>query len=175
MKMGTGMIIGIIIILLGLSMLFNGIPFFRIAFGLLLVFWGVSVIIGGFGHRWHWWKHEPYNAVFSESNFNGTETNKEYNVIFGKGTFDFRNVVLDSLKNKDVQIHTVFGGCEILVNKSTPYKITANSVFAGAEMPNGNTTAMGSVNYQSSTFNSDSTYLNIQVDVVFGGLKIREY
>lgn len=168
------MIIGIIIILVGLSMLFNGIPFFRIAFGLLLLFWGVSVIVGGFGHRWHFWKHEPYNAVFSESTFTGNEKSKEYNVVFGKGTFDLRDIYIDST-TKEIRIHTVFGGCEILINKSTPYRISANSAFAGAEMPNGNTTAMGAVTYESPSFKPDSAFLDIHADIVFGGLKIREY
>lgn len=171
--MGPGVIIGIIIILLGLSLLFKGIPFFRLAFGTLLIFWGVSVIIGGFNKKWHWWNREPNNVVFGESNYTYNESTKEYNVVFGKGDFNFRDIYIKS--TKDITIHTVFGSSEIMLNKSVPTRITANSTFGEAKMPNGNSTAFGSITYRNEAFNADSAFLDLKIDVVFGSVNIREY
>ena len=171
--MGPGVIIGIIIILFGLSLLFKGIPFFRLAFGALLIFWGVSVIINGFGHKWRWYNHDPNNVVFGETKYSYSESTKEYNVVFGKGDFDFRNLFLNG-QTKDIAVHTVFGSTEIYLNKSVPTRITANSTFGEARMPNGNSTAFGSITYKNEAYNPDTAYLDLKIDVVFGSVNITE-
>ena len=151
MKMGPGVIIGIIIILFGLSLLFKGVPFFRLAFGGLLIFWGVSIIIGGFGHKWRWYDRDPNNAIFGETKYSYNESIKEYNVVFGKGEFNFRDMDLNN-KSKEVTIHTVFGSTDIYLNKLVPTRITANSAFGEARMPNGNSTAFGAITYQNDDY-----------------------
>jgi hypothetical protein len=177
MKMGPGVIIGIIIILFGLSLLFKGVPFFRLAFGGLLIFWGVSIIIGGFGHKWRWCHYHnsnPNNVVFGESKYSYNETIKEYNVVFGKGDFNFRDMNLNNV-SKDVAIHTVFGSTDVYLSKLVPTRITANSAFGEAKMPNGNSTAFGSITYRNEAFNADTAFLDLKVDVVFGSINIKEY
>ncbi len=49
----------------------------------------------------------------------------------------------------------------------------ADAVFAGAELPDGNTAVFGSSSYQSESYNPDSNHLKIKLDVVFGGVKVR--
>ena len=171
--MNTGVIIGIIIILLGFSILFKGFPFFRILFGSLLIFWGISVIFGGFGRRMHWWNREPHNTIFGETRSSYSETDKEHNVVFGKGTFDFTSARPIN-GSKLLELHTVFGSCEVIMNKNVPYRITANSAFGEAEMPNGNSTAFGTTTYRNEAFKQDSAYIDLKIDVVFGSVKVKE-
>jgi predicted membrane protein len=174
MKMGPGIIFGVIVILIGLSILFKDFPFFRLFFGVLLIIWGVSVIVGGFGHRWHWWNREPNNVVFGESNYSQAGSSKEYNVVFGKSNFDFRNTPLPE-NGKQVSVHTVFGASDVLISKSMPVRITASSAFGEVRMPNGNSSAFGEVNYTNAAFKADSACLDLRIEVAFGSAVVREY
>jgi predicted membrane protein len=173
MKMGPGIIIGVIIILIGLSILFKDFPFFRIVFGILLILWGVSVIVGGFNHRRHWWNKDPNNVIFGESNFKHDGNVKEYNVVFGKSNFDFRNIPIPE-KGTSVSVHTVFGASEIWISKTMPVRITANSAFGEAKMPNGNSSAFGTINYTTESYKEDSVCLDLRIDVAFGSAIVRE-
>ncbi len=93
-------------------------------------------------------------------------------MVFGKGNFDFTNIDL-SQGNVNVKIGTVFGAVEIRIDRDMPVRIVADAVFAGAELPDGNTAVFGSSSYQSESFDPDSSHLKIKLDVVFGGVKIR--
>ncbi len=53
-----------------------------------------------------------------------------------------------------------------------PAKIIVNSVFAGARMPDGNTIAFGQYTYKSDSLKEDTSFLQVQANVVFGGLQI---
>jgi hypothetical protein len=174
MKMGPGIIFGVIIILLGLSILFKDFPFFRLIFGVLLILWGVSVIAGGFRHRCHFWNRDANNVIFGESTYNTPGNFKEYNVVFGKSNFDFRNTPIPE-KGKEISIHTVFGASEIIISKLMPVKISANSAFGEVRMPNGNSSAFGSVFYTTEAYKADSVYLDLRIDVAFGSTVVREY
>lgn len=169
--MGPGLFWGILIILIGISLIFRELPIFRIVIGGLFIFWGISMLFGGFGKTARWYRHDSGSTIFSDFNFSGKEVNNEYNVVFGKGTFDFRNVDF-SKGSKDIKINTVFGAAEILLNDSVPVRIRSNSAFGGIKLPNGNTTAFGSTEYSSDQFSTDSTYLNLELNVVFGGMEI---
>lgn len=173
MKMNTGVIIGIVVILLGLSILFKGFPFFRIVFGCILVFWGISVIFGGFGKRIHWWNRDANSTVFGETHSAYSDTDKEHNVVFGKGTFDFTSA-RPTTGTKLIELHTVFGSSEIIMNKNVPYRVTANSAFGEAEMPNGNSAVFGTTTYRNDAFKKDSSFIDLRIDVVFGSVKIKE-
>ena len=174
MKMGPGIIFGVVIILFGLSILFKDFPFFRIFIGVLLIVWGISFISGGFSHRYHWWKRDQNNVIFGESNYNQAGTANEYNVVFGKSNFDFRTLILPE-NGKNVSVHTVFGASEVWISKTMPVKITGNSAFGEVRMPNGNTSAFGDVHYTNEAYKSDSACLNIKIDVAFGSAVVREY
>lgn len=171
--MNTGVIIGIIIILFGLSILFKGFPFFRVVFGALLVFWGISTIFGGFGHKVCWWNRDPNTTVFGETTRLHSDSAKEHNVIFGKGTYDFTGA-RPTNGNKNIEVHTVFGASEVLINKQVPCRIFANAAFGEIKMPNGNSTAFGSITYQNEVYRSDSACISLKIDVVFGSVKIKE-
>jgi predicted membrane protein len=179
MKMGPGIIFGVIVILIGLSILFKDFPFFRLIFGILLILWGVSVIFGGFNRRhshfyFRMWNKDPHNVVFGESTYTASENAKEYNVVFGKNTIDLRNIILPET-GKSIEINTAFGASDVFISKSTPVSIIANSAFGEVRMPNGNSSAFGTVHYTNEAFRTDTACLNLKIDVAFGSTKVIEF
>ncbi len=174
--MGAGLFWGILIILIGISIiirvLFNvDFPIFKILLGFLFLYLGLKILTGSFGFKG--FKGEENDVIFGEKIFSeiADEENPEYNVLCGKGTFDFREINL-SEKSTKIKINTVFGGSVIKIKKDTPLKIKADAVFAGAKLPNGNTAAFGTTFYQSENFKEDSNHLFLKVDVVFGGVEV---
>lgn len=178
--MGAGMFWGILLILLGVSLIFKvvfnfDIPFFRIIIAFLFFFIGLKILFG----NWGVFKFEKgdNDILFCEATIHSEELNKkEYNIIFAKGVFDLRNLDLEQEKvNKRVKISTVFGGTIIKVNKDLPLQIEADAVFSGAKLPDGNTAAFGNSHYMSPTYNPNFPSLQLKIDVVFGGVDIQEY
>ena len=175
--MGAGLFWGIILILIGLGivilvLLHIDIPIFKIVIALFFVFIGLRIL---FGHSENWRHREGRNdIIFSESRITGNPESEEYNVIFGKGIFDFRDIDL-SEGTVHVKINTIFGGSEILVDHNTPVKIKSDAVFGGAKLPEGTAAAFGNNEYVSDNFNENSNYLYIKADVVFGGVDIKRY
>jgi len=72
-----------------------------------------------------------------------------------------------------IKINTVFGGSQILVNPNVPIQVNSNTVFAGTKMPDGNTSAFGSLNYETDTAKRGKAKLIIETNTVFGGLQIK--
>ena len=99
MRMGFGLLIGVLIILFGLGIIINvifhvNIPMFKILVGLFLIYIGLRIILGGslpsmFHHN------RPGDAVFSDRTYHGLpgDSNK-YNAIFGKAIVDLRGIEL---------------------------------------------------------------------------------
>ena len=153
--MGAGVFWGALLILIGLALIIRFVfnvdfPVFKVLLAMFFIYIGIRILFGSF--------YEP-------------ENNKEYNVVFGQGNFDFTRVDL-SRGNVNVKIGTVFGGSKIKIDRDMPVKIVADAVFSGAELPDGSTAVFGTSTYQSETFNPDSAYLKIKLDVVFGGVEV---
>jgi predicted membrane protein len=175
MKMGAGVFWGALLIFIGLALIIRFVfnvdfPVFKVLFALFFIYIGLRILFGSFGlFRF---ETGPNDVLFNEKEFYNIENNREYNVVFGQGNFDFTTVDL-SQGNVNVKIGTVFGAARIRIDRDMPVKIDADAVFAGAELPDGNTAVFGSSSYQSDSFNPDSNYLKIKLDVVFGGAEVR--
>ena len=174
MKMGAGLFWGALLLVLGITLIIKVVfnvdfPVFKILVGVFFIFIGIKILFGRVlipeG------KIGPNETIFSERVYDGPEDGKEYSVIFGKGVYDFTRTDL-SKGNVHVEINTVFGGTVIKVREDMPYRIEADAVFAGAELPGGNTAVFGSSKYSSENFRSDSAALYIKVGVVFGGVQV---
>jgi predicted membrane protein len=175
MKMGAGVFWGALLILIGLALIIRFVfnvdfPIVKVLFAMFFIYIGLRILFGSFG----FFKFEtgPDDVFFGEREFYEPKHNKEYNVVFGEGNFDFRDIDLSN-GNVNVKIGTVFGAAKIKIDRDMPVKIVADAVFAGAELPDGNTAVFGSSSYQSESFNPDTNHLKIKLDVVFGGVKIR--
>ena len=172
--MGAGLFWGALLLILGIALIIKVVfnvdfPVFKIIVGAFFIFLGLKVLFGRVlipeG------KIGPHETIFSERNYDIPENGREYTVVFGKGVYDFTNVDL-SEGNFDAKVSTVFGGSVIKIDDKMPVRIDADAVFAGAELPDGNTAVFGSSHYESDSYRRDTASLNIKVDVVFGGVQI---
>ena len=172
--MGAAVFWGSLLILLGIilviKVVFNvDFPVIKVLVAAFFVFLGIRILFGSFGMFQI--KTGPNDVLFSERHYHAPFDQPEYNVVFGKGVFDFTNVDL-SEGSKNVKIGTVFAGTVIKISKDMPVEIAADAVFAGAELPGGNTAVFGSATYVTDNYQSDSTHLRIKLDVVFGGVQV---
>ncbi len=172
--MGAGLFWGALLLILGvvliIKVVFNiDFPIFKVLVGIFFIFLGIKVLFGRVlipeG------KIGPEETIFGERVYDSPERGKEYSVIFGKGVYDFTDVDL-SEGNFDVKVNTVFGGSVIRIREDMPVRIDADAVFAGAELPGGNTAVFGTANYTSDNYSPDSASLHIRIGVVFGGVQV---
>ena len=177
MKLATGLFWGIILILIGLSIVirivFNiDLPVFKLLVAFFFIWLGMRIMMG---HNENSRQRDYKNdVIFNENYFKGAGIeNKEYNVVFGKGVYDFRDI--DLKESVKIKLSTVFGGAEIKLKKGTPYKIVTEAVFGGIRLPNDNTSVFGKSHFQSDNFNQAFPHLYIKAEVVFGGIELREY
>lgn len=177
MKMGSGLIFAIILIVIGLSIIFKvlfDINIFRIVVAVAFILFGVKLLIGK--PIIHTPKRKSENhVIFGERDYKFSSINEtEYNTIFGKTVYDFRDInSLDSLQTK-VIFNTIFGNTDIYLPEGIPLKIKTDAVFSAAIMPNGNTVAFGSTKYTSPNAADSADVLKIEAHVIFGALNIRQ-
>lgn len=174
MKMGAGLFWGAFLLLLGIALIIKVVfnvdfPVFKVLVGIFLILLGIKVLFGRFLIPSH--HFEPEETIFNERVYDNPEPGKEYTVLFAKGVYDFTNVDL-SKGSFRVKISTVFGGSQIIIPRDMPVRIKTDVVFAGAELPDGNTAVFGSSIYESDSWSPDAAALDIKVDVVFGGVQV---
>lgn len=175
MKMGTGLFWGIILIIIGLSIIFKvifDVSIFRVVIAIAFILIGVKLLIGRPIVR-----HEGRgdHVIFGERTIRSNPIHgSDYNTIFGKTVYDFRD--MDTLTDRKTKItfNTVFGSTEVILPPELPVIIHADAVFSSSRLPNGNTVAFGDADYTSKTAQADSLILYIEAHVVFGGLDIRQ-
>ena len=176
MKMGAGLFWGAFLLLLGIALVIKVVfnidfPVFKVLVGIFLILLGVKILLGrSFISPNHF---KPEETIFHERVYDHPESGKEYTVLFAKGVYDFTNVDLSN-GNYHAKISTVFGGAQVIIPRDKPVRISADAVFAGAELPDGNTAVFGSSVYESTSFSSDTAAIIIKVDVVFGGVQVIE-
>ncbi len=172
MRMGflfSGLFWGILLILIGITIIIKvffkvDIPIVRIGFALFFIYIGVSILIDGGIHK------TDNTVLFQESEVHATNSQNDYNVVFGKGNIDLSGIELKD-ENTDVEINVVFGAGIVTLDKNMPIILTVDSAFAGAKLPDGNSVAFGTTHYTSPSYRGDAPALRIKADVVFGAIE----
>jgi len=167
----SGLFWGAIVVLIGLTIILNGvlgirIPMIRIVLGLLLIYWGISLLLGLSFRR------TSGATVFSDTRLETTEASGKQDVVFGRSTIDLTGIQLKPGVNR-YEVNTVFGVSTIRLNPATPAKVVVSSAFGGVRMPDGSNVAFGENTWRSPTLKEDSAYLYIKGAVVFGGTEIQ--
>ena len=174
MKMGfmvSGLFWGVVVVLFGVSILLRAVfhidlPFFRVLFGLIVIYWGVCLLTNHNGCS-----SGSVKTVFTESKVAANGSDREFAVIFGRNTVDLSGI---SVKDKTVRVKsaTVFGETVLVIDPSVPARINISSAFASATAPNGNSVALGEMSYTTKDYKEGMNCLNIEADAVFGSLRI---
>jgi membrane protein implicated in regulation of membrane protease activity len=175
MKMAPGLFWGVLLVLIGLAVIFRvlfNVNIFGVLFAIFLIFIGVSLLVG---RPWMFRGHsDEKNTMFDDRTVTEQpKDSEEYNVIFGRSVYDFRNITFPDNEPIRIKVNTIFGNSVIRINRNTPVKIKSDAVFAGATMPDGNTVAFGSIQYATDTFGVALNQLIIDAPVIFGALQVK--
>ena len=174
--MAPGLIWGLFLILIGLAIILRvliGVKLFGAIIALFLIFIGISILTG---RSWIFHgRNDKGNTIFDEQTVKESPSDQsEYNVIFGRSTYDFTDVTFPNDKSVRIKVNTVFGSSLIKVDRNKAVRIKSDAVFGSSTMPDGNTVAFGTVNYETDSFSAGKNYLYIEAPVVFGSLRIIE-
>lgn len=77
-------------------------------------------------------------------------------------------------KQSKVRINTVFSQANIIIDPDTPVLIKSNSAFAVTGMPDSSSINFGSHKYATKGFKPEGDYLEIELKVAFGKVKVTE-
>ena len=162
---------GILLALAGISIVLKQVfhidlALARIAFGLLLVWAGLAMVVRGIPSPI---AHHDSAIVFS-SGIIDVSRQREVHVIFSSGTVDLTTIDPASAP-PELDITTVFGSTTVLYDPSTPLRIQASSAFAHTELPNHEEFAFGDRTWQSADFASGRAGVNVKVASVFGSTR----
>jgi len=176
MKMGfcfSGLVWGAFFILLGLAVILKhtlniDIPVVRLFFALFLIYLGVQIILGGFRRE-----SRAANVVFDQRRVEVSNSDGQYNVIFGKGTVDLTGV---DFKDKDMTLeaNTIFGASTVKISSTVPTMVKANAAFGNAKLPDGNAAAVGTYLYKNKAYKEGKPCLTVNANVVFGEVEVVE-
>lgn len=145
------------------------LPLVRVAFGLLFVWTGLSLLSQSFGLAvpaplaW-----DNRSLVLSHGEVD-VDADRELNVIFASGTIDLRTVPAVN-PPRAVEINTVFGNATILYDASAPLSVDASSAFGFVELPNHETVSFGDRAWHSPG-SEDRPRVAVKVSSVFGACR----
>lgn len=175
--MSASLFWGILLILLGLSLILKIVfnvefSIFRVVIAFLLIYFGIKLFIGKDFSLFPESDRED-QVVFSEKTIKKIENGKEYNVIFGGAKFDLREMTFSDSIPMHIKINTIFGGTQLIIDREVPIHVNSNTVFAGTKMPDGNSSAFGSLAFDSDSAKRGKARLIIETNTVFGGLHVK--
>ena len=167
---------GALIILAGVLLIIRNVfkidlPVMGIIFPIFIITLGISLIGGFRGESWHW--SGGKSTLFSDQQFDNITGDEHYSVVFGKGSYDLRNL-RPTDKDINVDISCAFGGVEIFINPAVPMRIRVSSAFGGGQMPDGHTVAFGQRTYKTPGYLDGAPCVNVKASTAFGGIEIRE-
>jgi hypothetical protein len=181
MHVGKNMILGLLILLIGASILLKAvfhidIPLARTAVALFIIYIGVKMLLSSFGVRGSCDWERDGAALFNSKSFKyseGDKDSKQYSIVFGSSTIDLSSLPADKKEDTHVEVNIVFGEGTVLLSKKIPFQIRTNAVFAEAKTPDDNMVAFGTLNYANPDQKAETGRLIIHGNVVFGSLKFQ--
>ena len=173
--MSSGLLWGLLLVLLGLSILSKtifgfAIPFIRIIFALYLLYIGFMLLLSAVGYN--------TNIFFllgsNKSKIKHMSHSKtSYSVVFANGTIDLSDLTITQ-QPTTIDISTVFGNSTLILDPAIPTQITVNNTFARTLFPDGTDfTAMGEKQIRFGT-DDQNAQLIIKANVVFGNFLIKK-
>ncbi len=162
---------GLILIVIGANFILKhyihmNIPVFRIIIGLMVIYFGFSILFGNFSKR------DKGTTVFSSNAIlDINEDEKEYSIIFGNGIIDLTDA--DILKNKKkIIVNSIFANTIVRIPNNIPLKIQANTAFGEISSPDRKSSFLGEHTFYINADSSDSV-IKIIASSVFGSMQIR--
>ena len=169
MRLSGGVFMGIIFLTVGIILLLNSffnfnINIFKLIIGIIIVLFGVFILFNGFGFQ------DSRNIIFREGIIRVSEVQDEYNIIFSSGTVDLSKVKIED-EVKKIEVNTIFAEGKVILNSDVPTLIKASSAFGELKLPDRSSVVFGSQKYKIGEISADQGYLEIEASAVFGKLK----
>ena len=167
--LASGAFWGSLLILWGLSLIMGTvfhihIPFFRIAFALIVIWIGVRMLTGGSSLC-----RTDRAVVFSETEFPAGKPQKDYQIVFGEGRVDLPSA--DQSKSP-IAVNVVFGSARGRIDPKQALRGVASPSFGHVALPDGGTAAMGTSTWESKSAKGKDGVLEIRVNAVFGHIEV---
>ena len=174
MKMNPGIFWGLILVIIGASIILRivfGINLFRVLVAVLLIVFGIMVLFGSKGI--FKCRSTGNENIFGDRMLRESPRDKtEYNVVFGKTVYDFRDFQFIEGTSVRIKLNTIFGSSYIRINNDIPVKVKIDAAFSSATTPDGNTIVFGTSYYYTPLFRESEKHFYIEADVVFGHLQL---
>ncbi len=169
----TGIFWGVVLVLLGLSVILKAVfnihlPIFRLVLALILIWFGVKLLVGNnYSMNCRGW-HSGKGAMFCESSWSQKE-GSDFSTVFGKGTVDATN------GTTPIKVSTVFGSTNLLVSKTVPVEVRSEVVFGALSLPDGSIIPFGDNSWRNDAAKVAGAVPRIvNVSVVFGECRVVE-
>jgi predicted membrane protein len=173
MKMGAGLFWGLILIVIGLSIIFKvvfGISIMRIIIAVVFILIGLKILIGKSSVNI---SSNESDVIFGDRVFKEFPvTNTEYNTIFGKSTYNFKDASIPTDKHIELEFNTIFGNSTLILPPGLPVRIKGEAVFGAVKLPNENTAVFGDADYKSDHDSTMTDFVTIKASAVFGNMDI---
>jgi len=169
MRLFGGMFMGVVFLVVGVILLLNSlfnfnINIFKLILGIIIVLFGVFVLFNGFGFE------DSRNIIFREGVIRVSKAQGEYNIIFASGSVDLSKVKVDDNVRK-IKINTIFADGKVILNPDVPTVIKASSAFGELELPDKSSAIFSSKEYKIGEVSINKGYLEIEADAVFAKLR----
>lgn len=149
-----------------LNALFHiNIPFFRIAFALIVIWFGVRLLLGARTCR------SGASAVFTGAEFKGEKSSKDYNAVFGNAVVDLTGIKLEGDVTR-TEVNAVFGSAQVKIGPKYPVRVRASSVFGNVRLPGGEAVAFGDRKWENRAPKAGEKVLELEVNAVFGQVEV---
>jgi hypothetical protein len=172
MRTNPGLLLGLFILMAGISIILNAIfhiriPLFRVTFGLFFVYLGVRVLAGGWWHSSRWGDGPVIMAEERIAPTESTSVYSKYDVVFGKAIVDLTRLP-PLTRDLTVEVNSVFGSAQVLLDPRLPFDIESSSAFGRVSLPNNEVVTFGERAYQRPGQDKAGPRLHLKIHVVFG-------
>jgi predicted membrane protein len=178
MELFSGAFWGILLIVIGILLVIKYVfniqfPIGRIVFAVILIYAGISLLLGNHGHcRHHNWtgSNTENSTAFSNQQFSYSPAQNKYSCAFGSSILDLSDVTLT--EDKTLELSVAFGEFIVKMNRNANFETHSGTAFGSTKTPDGSMNAFGQRTYYSSNFNKSEPHFILRTNVAFGSLKI---
>lgn len=161
---------GVMLVLWGISLILKAVfnihfPIVRVVFAIIIIWWGFRVLIGRSASI------DKNTIIFSNDTVIEETGDSDYNIIFGSGKVDLREIDL-SQGSRVVKVNVVFGEGRIILNPDLPTIVKLGVVFGEGVTPEGSVSFIGDRKYANSLYQKGENALMLEVNAIFGSARI---
>ncbi len=179
MRSALGTLTGIVLLLVGLSILINvlfgvSIPIFRLLLAGLAIYFGLLLLLGVFKIRVPGIGSVDGTIAFAGGDLKLTGDPieaRELTVALARGTVDISALPVPQEGELPVRLSVVLGECTVLYDPAQPLRIDAATAFGDCKMPNDEKVVVGSLAWKSPAYDAVAPRIKLSITCVLGQVR----